>query len=64
MLVYLPDGGPVTLNLRGMRGEFTAEWFFPQLGTTFAGAHTFAGDEYASTVAPFTGDAVLYLKKM
>jgi hypothetical protein len=64
MLVYLPEGGPVTLNLRGMPGTFSAEWFFPQLGTSFAGANTFAGGDYAGTVAPFTGDAVLHLKRV
>ena len=62
-LVYLPDGGSVTLNLLGAAGDFAVEWFLPQLGRTFPGARPLAGGDFAVTVAPFTGDAVLYLKR-
>ena len=62
-LVYLPEGGPVTLNLRGGRGDFVVEWFLPRLNRKFPGAHPLAGGDYVSRVAPFTGDAVPYLKK-
>ncbi len=61
-LVYLPEGGSVTLNLRGGKGLFDVEWFFPRLGRTFPGAYPLQGGDYAVTAAPFTGDAVLYLK--
>jgi Family of unknown function (DUF6298) len=63
MLVYLPEGGSVTLNLRGMPGTFVMEWFIPQTGRTLPGANALTGDDYVFTVAPFTGDAVLYLKR-
>ncbi len=61
-LVYLPEGGPVTLNLRGGKGVFEVEWFFPRINRTFPGAHPLEGGDYAVTAAPFTGDAVLWLK--
>jgi hypothetical protein len=31
-LVYLPWGGPVTLDLRGVTGDFTVRWFNPRTG--------------------------------
>ena len=62
-LVYLPEGGAVTLNLLGGQGEFAVEWFFPRINRTMPGAHPLSGGDYVATVAPFTGDAVLYLKK-
>jgi hypothetical protein len=62
-LVYLPEGGGVTLNLRAGQGAvFSAEWFFPRLGRTFSGCPTLSGGSFAVTAAPYTGDAVLYLK--
>ncbi len=62
-LVYLPEGGHVTLDLCEARGSFSVEWFIPQLGRSLAGGRPLAGGDYAVTTAPFTGDAVLYLKK-
>jgi hypothetical protein len=62
-LVYLPDGGDVTLNLRGGPGPYAVEWFLPQVNRTFPGARPLPGGGYAVTSAPYTGDAVLYLKK-
>jgi len=62
-LIYLPEGGSVTLNLRGGSGSFDVEWFFPRLNRSFPGAHPLPGGDYATTAAPFTGDAVLWLKK-
>jgi hypothetical protein len=63
-LVYLPKGGSVTLNLCDAHGNFAVEWFLPRVNRTFAGARPLAGGDYVATVAPYTGDAVLYLKKM
>jgi hypothetical protein len=37
-LVYLPEGGSVTLNLRDSRGGSAVEWFVPQVNRTFSGA--------------------------
>jgi hypothetical protein len=62
-LIYLPEGGSVTLNLLGAAGAFAVEWFLPQLGRTFPGARPLTGGDFAVTVAPYTGDAVLYLKR-
>jgi hypothetical protein len=63
-LVYLPEGGGVTIDLSDAPGEFSIEWFLPQLRRTLPGVRRLPGGDYASTVAPFTGDAVLYLKKI
>jgi len=63
-LVYLPEGGNLTLNMCETAGEFTAEWFLPQVNRTFPGASPLSGGDYVVTAAPFTGDAVLYLKKI
>lgn len=59
-LVYLPDGGTVTVDLRAVNGSLTVEWFNPDLGTsTTAGAVD--GGATRTLIAPFVGDAVLYL---
>lgn len=63
-LVYLPEGGSVTLNLCGADGSFAVEWFLPQVNRTFPGARPLPGGDYVATVAPYTGDAVLYLKRI
>jgi len=64
-LVYLPEGGLVTLDLCSApaRSRFDVEWFLPWVQTTFPGARPLEGGDYAVTTAPFTGDAVLYLKR-
>ena len=62
-MIYLPEGGSVTLNLRGCQGSFSVEWFLPRVNRTFPGAHPLAGGDYVATAAPFTGDAVLYIQK-
>jgi hypothetical protein len=63
-LVYLPEGGKVTLNLRTGLGSFAVEWFLPRVNRTFPGARSLQGGDYVAIAAPFTGDAVLYLKKV
>jgi hypothetical protein len=62
-LIYLPEGGKVTIDLCEVVGNFAVEWFLPQLGRAFPGARPLPGGDYAATIAPYTGDAVLYLKK-
>jgi hypothetical protein len=61
-LVYLPEGGAVTLDLTHASGPFAVEWFLPQISRTLPGARPLQGGDYAVTIAPYTGDAVLYLK--
>jgi hypothetical protein len=63
-LVYLPEGGSVTVDLCDVSGSFAVEWFLPQLSRTLPGARPLVGGDFAITTAPYTGDAVLYLKRM
>jgi hypothetical protein len=63
-LVYLPEGGYVTLDLCEAKGQLAVEWFLPQVGRTLPGGRPLPGGDYAVTTAPYTGDAVLYLKKV
>jgi hypothetical protein len=63
-LVYLPVGGPVTVDLCAAGGQFAAEWFFPTIQRSMPGASVFSGGDYAATITPFTGPAVLYIKKV
>ena len=63
-LIYLPEGGSVTIDLCEVVGNFAVEWFLPQLGRAFPGARPLPGGDYAATIAPYTGDAVLYLRKI
>jgi hypothetical protein len=63
-LVYLPEGGSAMLDLCDAQGQFAVEWFLPPLGRTLAGARPMSGGDYAVAVAPYTGDAVLYLKNV
>jgi hypothetical protein len=61
-LVYQPDTGAFTVNLSGATTEFTVEWFDPATGVTTDGG-TVAGGGTRIMTPPFSGDAVLYLKK-
>jgi hypothetical protein len=63
-LVYLPEGGNVTLDLCDAPGHFAVEWFLPQVNRTLPGVRPLVGGDYGVTTAPYTGDAVLYLKRM
>jgi len=59
-LVYLPEGGDVTVDLSATQGTLSVEWFNPQTGmSTPAGVTT--GGAHQSFTPPFFGDAVLYL---
>ncbi len=60
-LVYLPDGGSVTVDLRQAKGQLAVEWFDPSNGRTAAAKPTSGGQQREFT-APFSGDAVLYLR--
>jgi len=59
-LVFLPTGGSVTVNLAGVSGSRTVEWFNPANGQTTAGG-TVSGGGAVDITAPFSGMAVLYI---
>jgi len=59
-LVYLPDGGEVTVDLSAAKGMLEVEWFNPRTGGTTNGG-TIEGGAKRSFKVPFEGDAVLYL---
>ncbi len=59
-LVYLPDGGEVTVDLSAASGTLDVEWFNPSTGETES-AEAISGKKHKFT-APFSGDAVLYIK--
>ena len=60
-IVYQPLSESFTVNL--VAGTYSYEWFNPSSGTAFStGSITVAAGD-TSFVAPFAGDAVLYLKK-
>ncbi|MBK8050408.1 MAG: hypothetical protein IPK16_26885 [Anaerolineales bacterium] len=61
-LVYLPEGGAVTIDLTGNSGQFTAEWISPQSGKTVHLETVDAGLPRNLT-APFEGDALVYLHR-
>jgi hypothetical protein len=59
-LLYLPQGGTVTVDLSATSETLTVEWFDPSTGQTSPGG-TVAGGSLVSLPAPTDGDAVLYL---
>ena len=60
-LIYLPNGGTITVNLSGSSGSFVVEWFNPATGqTTIEDTPVTAGFTQSFT-PPFSGDAVLYI---
>jgi hypothetical protein len=60
-LVYLPDGGDVTVDLSAAKGKLTVEWMHPIAGETTPGDAVEGGGR-RTVKAPFAGDAVLYLR--
>ena len=59
-LVYLPDGGEVTVDLSAASGSLAVEWFNPRSADAAQG-QSIAGGGKRSFKPPFDGDAVLYL---
>lgn len=59
-LVYLPDGGAVTVDLSASPGKLAVEWFNPSTGEKKHERMTTGGAERSFT-APFSGDAVLHI---
>ena len=59
-LVYLPEGGEVTVDLSAAAGSLAVEWFNPMTGAGNQGPMAQGGGKRSLT-APFEGEAVLYL---
>jgi len=59
-LVYLPEGGEVTVDLAATPGELGVRWFDPNDGVS-QDAGSAQGGSKQKLVAPFSGDAVLWL---
>jgi hypothetical protein len=59
-LVYVPNGGAVTVDLSAAEGTCNVEWFDPQNGKTIS-AEAVQGGAGRELKAPFSGPAVLYL---
>ncbi len=60
-LVYLPQGGDVTVDLRAASRKLAVEWMPPVEGAAIRG-ELVAGGDRRTLKTPFPGDAVLYLK--
>jgi len=58
--ISLPGDSKVEVDLGGSSMELLVEWFNPADGTIIAGDTVYGGD-VQSFVAPFNGDAVLYI---
>jgi Family of unknown function (DUF6298)/Putative collagen-binding domain of a collagenase len=59
-LVYAPSGGSFTVNLAS--GGYFFEWVNPSNGTIISSGSFSAASGDRSFTAPFSGDAVLYIK--
>jgi len=59
-LVYLPEGGSVTVRLAATSRPLAVQWFAPAHNALTAGDSITGGGERRFT-APFRGDAVLYI---
>ena len=59
-LVYLPEGGDVTVDLSESRKAFSARWLNVATGAETDGASANGGGQRRFT-APLKGDAVLHL---
>jgi Family of unknown function (DUF6298)/Putative collagen-binding domain of a collagenase/Protein of unknown function (DUF4038) len=59
-VVYLPEGGSVTVDLAAADGTLQVEWLDPMTGETASGQPV-QGGAVREFNAPFVGDAVLYV---
>jgi len=64
-LIYLPEGGKLTLDLGSAPtgSTFSVDWYFPRLDQGVSGVSPLSGGDYVSIQTPFTGDAVLHLRR-
>jgi len=60
LLVYVPRGPEVTVDLSAVSGTLAVEWFNPSTGEAIKGEPVTGGADFSMT-APFDGDAVLYM---
>jgi len=60
-LIYLPDGGSMSVDLSAASGELSAAWFNPATGEDID-AGKVAGGGKSEFTAPFDGHAVLYIQ--
>jgi hypothetical protein len=60
-LIYLPDGGSVTVDLSGAEDNVAVEWFDPDAEQRSDAA--IAGGAPRELKSPFKGAAVLYLHR-
>jgi hypothetical protein len=61
-LVYAPSGGAFTVDLSGISGTLSVEWFDPNTGSASSAGTVAGGSSSTSFTTPFGNDAVLYLK--
>ena len=62
-LIYLPDNKTVEVDLSGTTGDFTMEWFNPQLGEFIKGESIKGGDKISITSPSSTANVMLHLLK-
>ena len=60
LLVYIPKGPWITVDLSEFKGSFSVEWFNPSSGESLQ-RETVSGGGRRALKAPFEGDAVLHL---
>lgn len=60
-LVFVPGGGPVTVDLTGASGQLRVEWFDPANGVQHP-AGKVSGGAWREFTPPMPGSAVLYLR--
>jgi hypothetical protein len=61
-LVFLPSGGSVNVNLSGVSGSRTVEWFNPTTGQPVSGGSV-SGGGTVTLSAPFSGMAAVYIHR-
>jgi hypothetical protein len=59
-LVYLPEGGNVTVDLTDAPRKLSVEWFNPKTGDKILG-NAEHGGKPKEFISPFNGDSVLYI---
>jgi hypothetical protein len=61
-LVYQPESGEFTVDLRGTAGRYSVEWFDVARDTTTS-APAVSGGEIVTLTPPYTGQAVAFLRR-